>query len=483
MELIQGHVLDVLRTMPDESVNCVVTSPPYWGLRDYGLEPQVWSPKGSGQGAGAWRGSLGLEPDPALYVAHLVEIFREVRRVLRKDGTLWLNLGSSFASVQSRPVHHGESYDTDDKERSDYQGSDHVYPRSDGEHQGGNQTHLSRNIRNDQERLGATGPPCMTNHDIGPSDSAKESLDVLLPGVPASTKPGFWLRLQAGCSRSDNPFSCPSFSCSCFPDAQEFFHKTVCTSDISRMLPPSVDHIQGKESSFSALEPPNGLIRDSIATTPPNVKFKPKDLVGIPWRAAFALQADGWWLRSDIIWSKVNPMPESVTDRPTKAHEYVFMMTKAARYYWNQDAVREPLLPESHARYKYALQDTCNTYGQHKPGFKERKKTTKVRNPNPSGRNIRSVWTIATQPLSESHYATFPEALVEPCVKAGCPEGGVVLDPFMGSGTVGVVAARWGCRFIGIELNPEYIELARRRIQPSLIPAMANRGNEPCLKP
>ncbi len=263
-QLMQGDCLQVLATLPAESVQTCITSPPYWGLRDYGAE-----------------GQLGLEATPEAYVASMVAVFREVRRVLRDDGTLWLNLGDSYA----------------------------------GSAVGGND-----GVPNEWQR---------------PSRAAKAAIS------------------KAG---------------------------------------------------------------------------RPKDLVGIPWRVAFALQADGWYLRQDIIWHKPNPMPEGVTDRCTKAHEYIFLMTKSARYFYDVEAVKE------HS-------DQTGT------------------------RNRRSVWTVTIKPYKGAHFATFPPDLIEPCVLAGSASGDTVLDPFNGAGTTGVVAIQHGRRYIGIELNPDYLEMARKRIQ------------------
>jgi DNA modification methylase len=361
--VLVGNVLDILPTLPAGSVNCVVTSPPYWGLRDYGAD-----------------GQLGLEPTPELYVTNLVAVFREVRRVLRDDGTLWLNLGDSYASAYA----------------------------------------------------------CDRRNVVG-------------QGSPEN------------CAR------------------------------------------------------PNRLVGG----------LKEKDLVGIPWTVAFALRADGWYLRSDIIWSKPNPMPESVTDRPTKAHEYVFLMSKAARYWYDADAISDctayPVPANRAPSGDYSIGSGGNDGGEHRSGGFVTAQT----------RNRRTVWTIATQPYPEAHFATYPEKLVEPCVLAGCPsqvcaacgapwdrvvertvanrkvggkgenkdrgDGGMacnadrtvttlgwqstcdctdvilnpaptvpgtVLDPFAGSGTTGAVAYRLGRQFIGIELNPEYAEMAERRIAP-----------------
>jgi DNA modification methylase len=290
-DILQGDALTLLRDMPADSIRCCVTSPPYWGLRDYGHA-----------------GQLGLERTPEEYVARMVEVFREVRRVLADDGTLWLNLGDSYAA----------------------QGGSREYGSSDG----------------------ANGR--------GPAVAGLRS-------------------------------------------------------------------------------PAPGL--------------KPKDLVGIPWRMAFALQADGWWLRSDIIWSKPNPMPESVTDRPTKAHEYLFLLAKSARYYYDAAAIAEPVECDR-MRGPSLHPDAASTNGN--GGLSRR--------PIGGTRNRRSVWTITPKPFKGAHFAVMPEALVEPCVLAGSAPGDVVLDPFAGSGTVGVVSLRHGRRFIGLELNQEYVKLALNRI-------------------
>ena len=188
--------------------------------------------------------------------------------------------------------------------------------------------------------------------------------------------------------------------------------------------------------------------------------MKPKDLVGIPWRVAFALQADGWYLRSDIIWAKPNPMPESVTDRPTKAHEYLFLLAKSERYFYDADAVREAFADER--------MGNPGTEGlrQYAPGDRQDvgRPMAWTRGEELGGRNRRSVWTQSTQPYAEAHFATFPEELIRPCVLAGCPLGGVVLDPFAGSGTTGVVALGLDRGFVGIELNATYAAMARGRI-------------------
>jgi len=300
-----------LKQLPDNSINCCVTSPPYWGLRDYRVE-----------------GQLGLESTSEEYVAKMVEIFREVKRVLRDDGTLWLNLGDCY---------YGSSM------------------------------------------TGGTN------------------------SIESSTK-------QKG---------------------RMFKKPSNCTSK------------QGKS------------------------QLKPKDLVGIPWMVAFALRADGWYLRQDIIWHKPNAMPESVKDRCTKAHEYIFLLAKSAQYYYDNEAIKEDAKPESKKRYK----STFHT------GKKEISGQGRPDNaPNTPGykkwtgkRNKRSVWTVTTKPFKEAHFATFPPDLIKPCILAGCPKNGIVLDPFMGSGTTAVVATMYQRNFIGFELNPEYCKMAEKRIEPHLM--------------
>lgn len=310
--ILRGDVIDRLRELPGESVHCVVTSPPYWGLRDYGMA-----------------GQIGLESTPAEFVAKMVDVFREVRRVLRSDGTAWVNVGDSYASS-----------------------------------------------------VGGVG---------------------------------------------NNPSS-----------------KSTLTTNSGRGPKPGDKYAQGNEGERVRLT--HGL--------------KPKDLCGIPWRLAFALQSDGWWLRQDIIWNKPNPMPESVTDRCTKAHEYVFLLSKSERYYYDAGAIKEPATGRDpgNVGHKYAEQYAAED------GEMLRTKAG-LANVGPADeRNKRSVWTVATQSFSEAHFATFPEELITPCILAGGPIGGTVLDPFSGSGTTGVVALRYHREYIGIELNPEYASMSERRI-------------------
>ena len=301
--ILQGDCREVLPTLPAESVQCCVTSPPYWGLRDYGCD-----------------GQLGLEATPEEYVANMVAVFRDVRRVLRPDGVLWLNLGDSYAGA--------------------------------GKTGGGKQGQLDR-------------------------------------------------------------------------------------------------HAAGVLAAEYAPKPraPDGL--------------KEKDLVGIPWRVAFALQADGWWLRSDVIWHKPNPMPESVRDRPTKSHEYVFLLSKGERYFYDADAIAEPA---THAGKAFAFSTpakAARAVGREATGNERQGAPPVIVSDN---RNARSVWTIPTRPFPEAHFAVFPPDLARRCILSGSRPGDTVLDPFNGAGTTGFVAQEHGREYVGIELNPEYIEIAERRM-------------------
>ena len=284
-KVLIGDCRDTLKTLPSQSINTCVTSPPYFGLRDYGDEAQ-----------------MGAEPTPDEFVVALVEVFREVRRVLRGDGTVWLNLGDSYAT------------------------------------------------------------------------GAKASRDV---GTPSG--------------------------------------------------------------------------------------LKTKDLIGIPWLVAFALRADGWYLRQDIIWHKPNPMPENVKDRCTKSHEYIFMFSKSPKYYYDYIAVREPAVMKPQRRNKRAKY-TAPGAGEHRRGTQYLRGGIGLDSPD-GKRNLRSVWTVPTKPYKGAHFATFPPALIKPCVLSGCPEGGTVLDPFGGSGTTAGVAVGSGRNAIICELNPEYVKLIPDRVE------------------
>ena len=339
-KIYQGDSLTVLKTFPDECIDCCITSPPYYGLRDYNTgkweggdagcshkRDSKWSVKtitGHSNkdltvgdaiykdicpkcGAKRIDKQLGLEKTPEEYVNKIVELFREVRRVLKKEGTLWLNLGDCYSA---------------------------------GGRGGG-----------------------------GKQGTNKGSIGL-----------GTW-------------------------------------------------KVKGLDS---------------------------KNLVGIPWRVAFALQSDGWILRSEIIWYKPNPMPESVTDRPTKSHEQIFLFAKNQKYYYDNEAIKEKSLTNDNSVRDRDISKLNNTPGRSKMGG--------LKTNNYEKRNKRSVWVVSTKPFKESHFATFPEALILPMVLAGCPKGGTVFDPFMGAGTVGLVAMKQNRNYVGIELNPEYIKMAEKRI-------------------
>ena len=300
--IIEGDSLEKLKELPTECVDCCVTSPPYYGLRDYGVD-----------------GQIGLEETPEEYIQKLVDVFREVKRVLKDNGTLWITIGDSYNGYKGNK--NGKYFD------SDYVGGHGFHPTRNG---------------------------------------------------------GYGLEDKS---------------------------------------------------------------------------LKPKDLIGIPWMLAFALREDGWYLRQDIIWSKPNPMPESVKDRCTKSHEYIFLLSKSPKYYFDSEAIQEDAKPESKARYGYEFNN-----GKSQENFRPNS------SPNTAGmktytgkRNKRDVWSVVVKSTREAHFATFPEELIKPCILSGSKPNGIVLDPFFGSGTTGRVATELNRKYIGIELNPEYIEIAGRR--------------------
>ncbi|EKG40525.1 DNA modification methylase [Pseudomonas syringae pv. avellanae str. ISPaVe013] len=341
-QILVGDCIDMMRTLPDESVHTCVTSPPYYGLRDYGVD-----------------GQIGLEETPAEFIARLVDVFREVRRVLRADGTIWVNMGDSYTSVAGGYAEGGSA----------------------------------------------------GKHDV----------------VSLATR---------------------------------------------------------------------GAVRRGHRRTPPD-GFKAKDLMGMPWRLAFALQDDGWYLRQDIIWNKPNPMPESVRDRCTKSHEYIFLLSKSKKYYFDQAAILEPCSPNTHARLSQDVQAQIGSeranggaksngnmkatvrksngvgWGHGTDSDQRQRQRGRVKDNEsmnsalaimPTERNKRSVWTVATHSFKGAHFATFPPDLIRPCILAGAPRGGVVLDPFGGAGTTSLVSMQEGRRSIICELNPDYAAMASARI-------------------
>lgn len=338
VKFLEGNCLETLKTLPDESINCCVTSPPYYNLRDYGIE-----------------GQLGQEDSPEAYVQNLVNVFREVKRVLRNDGTLWINLGDSYAGS-------GKGCNTD--------GTPH---------------------KNSLTSLSGTNKGCVTGT----------------------------FKIQ-------------------------------------------------KAKSIGA---------------------KPKDLLGIPWLVAFALRADGWYLRQEIIWSKKNGLPESVKDRPTRSHEQIFLLSKSLKYFYDYEEIKEPITDPSAIKILQKIEDKKSTdlcQGKTRDSaldiggklFESSMGGGGTSFPGHSGyftkdgkclikptRNKRSVWHLATKPFRGAHFAVFPPALIEPCILAGCPIGGTILDPFGGSGTTGLVSVNNNRNAILCDLNPSYIELAKNRIE------------------
>ena len=486
-----GDCLEILRTLPTESVNCCVTSPPYYGLRDYGVS-----------------GQIGLEQSPDEYISKLVAVFREVKRVLRADGTLWLNLGMSYAggggfcptapsTKASKSGKYGSTgalikgrvfgdklasrslllqrvpaYGNDGKELQGFQSTGCVYRGHDDGHQGGIQNHRDYTVHNGRFDEQSGQPPYKTSHDTGHLDCGQELPCVSLHAAPASKQT----------ASSGESFPCGSIRSLGFDGQQESQtlpscvqasdHKSACTSGTSQMLPPLAVHTVGKESFFSACGSPDckGIGRCGLCwvnLTIPSLNVKAKDELNIPHLVAMALQADGWILRQTICWHKPNPMPESVKDRCTKAHEYVFLLSKSARYFYDCEAVREPIKQTSGLNFRARARTANGALGGDNKHHMESRVFTGVK-----GANRRSVWTIPTKPYKGAHFATFPPALVEPCILAGCPAGGTVIDPFFGSGTVGAVAVKHGRDFVGIELNPEYIALAEKRIRATQPPLM-----------
>lgn len=380
-KIIQGDALVELKKLPDEYIDCCVTSPPYYGLRDYGSV-----------------GQIGLEESLNEYVENIATIFEQVRRILKKGGTLWLNLGDTYAAYWGQKYGQGQS------------------------------------LSGSRENNGSAPP-------------AKKS---------------------------------PNFSKS--------------KRDVTRY---------------------------GGGNVPSQENIKPKDLFGVPWAVAFALRSAGWYLRQDIIWHKPNPMPESVTDRCTKSHEYIFLLSKSAKYYYDAFSIATPYLDKTLTTFGCEVKGNGDGSGLiqsenwansltirkpkewktpdgwdtskgshgtiHKEGREKGKKGYEHRGPGDkkltghSGNrdangnligtgkaNKRSVWTVTTMPYKEAHFATFPEELIVDCIKAGCPENGIVLDPFMGAGTTALVARKLHRNFIGIELNPEYIKIAEKRLKKEL---------------
>lgn len=343
-----GDCRELMREMPDESVQCCVTSPPYWGLRDYGHP-----------------GQIGQEETPEAFVQAMVEVFREVRRVLKPDGTLWMNLGDSYYGAGQR----GDQFNTKAPQ-----------PKWAGK------ANAERG-----HRRGTASPV----HGLKFKD---------MTGMP-------W-RVAIAMQQPD----CECEACSTFSH-----------SSLWLPVPPSMCDFE-----------------DGVKVCPTCSHWgKPKS------------QSNGWYLRSDIIWHKPNPMPESVTDRPTKSHEYIFLLTKSESYFYDHEAIKESSTYADCGRPSKVKGD-FNAKGEPLPGQLPFRAITETR-------NKRSVWTVPTAPYKEAHFATYPPDLIKPCIMAGTKPGDVVLDPFGGSGTTGQVALELGRRAILCELNPDYAEIIHQR--------------------
>lgn len=477
--------LNGLAWMPDESVDCCVTSPPYYGLRDYGMDAQI-----------------GLEGTPEEYVAKMVEVFTEVKRVLKKDGTLFLNLGDSYfgssttggtksiqgtakrkgAMFSKKDAQRAVSCDTSDKVPVDYPANDCLCGSlCDGCRKAYQIGKSHRDCLRDPKPASLSSLPNLghkefVNGHLPTSDSIDPEVRILnatqdfgslidreagqLLSSQESMPVESSLQQSENFHQSDSFSSCLLCGCSFQHLVRVSDHSSACTCGIKENDHPLFQSNSGISSSHKAYRKDTNI--QPIST------LKPKDLIGIPWMVAFALRSSGWYLRQDIIWHKPNPMPESVTDRCTKSHEYIFLLSKSGKYYYDYEAIKQENTEGSLLRYsgktekpftqKYekimALSDRLKSNGHHKLGD--------------NGANKRSVWTVTTRPYSEAHFATFPERLITDCIKAGCPEDGIILDPFMGAGTTALVARKLNRNFIGFELNPEYIKIANTRLQNEL---------------
>lgn len=420
------------------------------------------------------RAEIGLEQTPEQYIAAMVEVFRCVRDVLDDDGTLWLNLGSSYASGDKTPSQsllrqRVPSCDTRGTAPQDSQGAGRACLGSYDEPQGETRCHRENNAhicRCDEQVEPQIEPTSQGNERLGCDQSSRLTFQ---PGDHPSTTDATSQNVQDALHPSGEALACQREPRTSLRDAQEFSDKSACTCGTSRMLQPLAVHTKGKESFFSACRRSdcNGIGRCGYcfgSLTTASLNIKQKDELNIPHLVAMALQADGWVLRQTICWSKPNPMPESVRDRCTKAHEYVFLLSKSERYFFDCDAIKEPAISTAPSGNGFAgRQGGSERVGPQSGG------TGTDERWQPGGmRNRRSVWSVATKGYAGAHFATFPPALIEPCILAGSQPGDIVLDPFMGSGTTAAVAIEHGRQYLGCELNPEYGALQQERIALSL---------------
>ena len=418
---------------------------------------------------------IGLEQTPEEYIAAMVEVFRCVRDVLADDGTLWLNLGSSYASGDKTPNQsllrqRVPSCGKRGTAPQGSQGADRACLDSCDEPQGATHCHHESSARTGQSSRQAAQQIEPTTQGSEHSGFDQSSRLTFQTGDHQSTTGATSQNVQGALLLSDEALVCQQEPRTSLRDAQECADKSACTCGTSRMLQPLAVHTKGKESFFSACRRSDcngigmcGYCFSSLTTASLNIKQK--DELNIPHLVAMALQADGWILRQTICWSKPNPMPESVRDRCTKAHEYIFLLSKSERYYFDSEAMKEPATGNASgaaASFKRNGSKREQTipgqgYGTHRP---ERDDVAYNET-----RNRRSVWTVATRPYKGAHFATFPPALIEPCILAGSRPGDLVLDPFMGSGTTAAVSIQHGRGYLGCELNPEYGPLQEERIQ------------------
>ncbi len=436
---------------------------------------------------------IGLEPTPEEYVATMVGVFREVRRVLRDDGTVWLNLGSSYYSDAGKggsgtfngrngggeqyaraSRQNARPYDTSDTARSDSRLSDSTsFHLCDGCRVALPADRISRNdhspvsapqplsFESTREHTESASDHAPTSDCDHPADRNSDaipdpllSLDLAggpLPSSQVSTLAQSFSPLRGACYHCDNCGACLNVLGSASRD--------------SRLCARRADYTRGKDETEQLWR---SRMTDMVLSSEAwryltTASLKAKDDVAIPSLVALALRMDGWYLRSDIIWAKPNPMPESVTDRPTRSHEYIFLLSKRERYFYDADAIREITGNEATAEeYADARRTTWPSGGIEKyAGSYKAENAPAITHPN--GRNKRSVWTVNSEPTPEAHFATFPQKLIEPCILAGSRAGDLVLDPFLGSGTVGKVCERLGRRWVGLELSASYIEIATKR--------------------
>ena len=445
-----------------------VTSPPYFGLRSYG-------------GGDA---EIGKEATPEQYIANMVDVFRCVRDVLADDGTLWLNLGSSYASGDKTPNQsllrqRVPSCGKRGTAPQGSQGADRACLDSCDEPQGATHCHHESSARTGQSSRQAAQQIEPTTQGSEHSGFDQSSRLTFQTGDHQSTTGATSQNVQGALLLSDEALVCQQEPRTSLRDAQECADKSACTCGTSRMLQPLAVHTKGKESFFSACRRSDcngigmcGYCFSSLTTASLNIKQK--DELNIPHLVAMALQADGWILRQTICWSKPNPMPESVRDRCTKAHEYIFLLSKSERYFFDSEAMKEDAIGGQTGKAASFKRDGSKReqkipgqgYGTHRP---DREDVAY----NGAKRNRRSVWTVATRPDKGAHFATFPPALIEPCILAGSRPGDIVLDPFMGSGTTAAVALGLDRQYLGCELNPAYQPLQQTRISEAVGPLFA----------